>query len=99
VQGGIAVTQLDSLDMLLLVNDPDGFVEAVQRIERHVFFNVSSRVHVFETTIRYCGVSTCTRALLAEVHSKQIELTVTEHAIYRHIVNGSAMWLPRCCSN
>ena len=56
-QGGIALTLLDSLDSFLLFNDVDSFRLAVDWIsQQHPhLFDVDSRVHVFEVTIRALG--------------------------------------------
>lgn len=53
VQGGIGLTLLDSLDSLLLFGMEEEFKKGVSLIEEHIHFNSSTRVHVFEVTIRY----------------------------------------------
>jgi Glycosyl hydrolase family 47 len=52
LQGGVALTLLDSLDALLLFGLEDEFRAALPLVAQHVHFNVSARVHVFEVTIR-----------------------------------------------
>jgi hypothetical protein len=44
---------LDSLDSLLLLGMEDDFRRGLRLIEEHVHFNSSTRVHVFELTIRF----------------------------------------------
>lgn len=55
VQGGVAVTLLDSLDALLIFNKTDDF-RAAARLVEDVRFNSSGEVHVFELTIRCVAV-------------------------------------------
>ncbi|ODQ66482.1 glycoside hydrolase, partial [Nadsonia fulvescens var. elongata DSM 6958] len=55
VLGGYALTLIDSLDMLPLMNRQDEFAYYIQLIEDTVSFNVSSTIQVFEVTIRVIG--------------------------------------------
>eukprot|EP00892_Ulva_mutabilis_P012498 jgi/Ulvmu1/9620/UM054_0050.1 len=55
VQGGVALTLLDSLDALLIFGQTDDFAAAAALVEHDVQFNSSTRVHVFELTIRALG--------------------------------------------
>lgn len=54
-QGGIAITLLDSLDTLLVMNRRDDALTAVAQIESNVDFDRDAKVHVFETNIRALG--------------------------------------------
>lgn len=54
-QGGIALTLLDSLDMLFLLKRGKDLRKAVLYISKSIDFNVDVRVHVFEVTIRALG--------------------------------------------
>lgn len=49
------MTLLDSLDMLPMINDDEGFRSKVDYISTNTTFNVPSTVQVFETTIRGMG--------------------------------------------
>lgn len=55
VQGGIAITLLDSLDSLLVFGRLDDFREA-ERLTQRLDFDRPERAHVFETTIRYAAL-------------------------------------------
>ncbi|KAK9466586.1 glycoside hydrolase [Lipomyces arxii] len=55
VLGDYSLTLVDSLDMLAMMGDQEGFEAAVKKIERGVNFDLPSRVQVFETTIRMLG--------------------------------------------
>ncbi|CAL8470523.1 g10065 [Coccomyxa elongata] len=54
-QGGIAITLIDSLDTILLMNGGKQLVEAVNWLEQNLTFDLDERVHVFELTIRALG--------------------------------------------
>lgn len=55
-QGGIALTLLDALDALVIFEDLPALREAVAFVDSHPnLFDVDTRVHVFEVTIRALG--------------------------------------------
>lgn len=54
-QGGIALTLLDSLDMLYLLKKGKELRKAVLFISKSLDFDIDVRVHVFEVTIRALG--------------------------------------------
>ncbi len=49
--GGAAMTLVDTLDALVLLNKPAALIHAVEQL-KNVSFDVNRRVHVFELTIR-----------------------------------------------
>lgn len=49
------MTLVDSLDMLLIIGEHDGFLRGVKLVLQHVSFNKSLTVQVFEVTIRVLG--------------------------------------------
>ncbi|GEM11334.1 ER degradation enhancer, mannosidase alpha-like 1, glycoside hydrolase family 47 protein [Rhodotorula toruloides] len=55
VMGDYALTLVDSLDTFAMLNDKEGFEQAVRETIEHVSFDVDSRVQVFEVTIRMMG--------------------------------------------
>lgn len=55
VLGDYSLTLVDSMDALLVFGDEDRFQEAVMMVEEYVDFNISSKVQVFEVTIRMLG--------------------------------------------
>ncbi|GAA5853909.1 hypothetical protein JCM8547_008154 [Rhodosporidiobolus lusitaniae] len=55
VMGDYALTLVDSLDTFPMLNDYNGFEQAVRDTIAHVSFDVDSRVQVFEVTIRMMG--------------------------------------------
>lgn len=63
-QGGIALTLLDALDMLVLAGNPPALQKAVHWVEHEASFDVDARVHVFEVTIRALGGLLSTHALI-----------------------------------
>eukprot|EP00878_Enallax_costatus_P019616 GHUV01020699.1.p1 GENE.GHUV01020699.1~~GHUV01020699.1.p1 ORF type:complete len:1177 (+),score=371.08 GHUV01020699.1:336-3866(+) len=54
-QGGVGLTLIDSLDMLLLLNRRADIQEALKQLAWTVSFDKDQKVHVFETTIRVLG--------------------------------------------
>eukprot|EP00775_Hariotina_reticulata_P009915 gene9915-10071_t len=54
-QGGLALTLVDSLDMLLLLNRRGDIQDALTKLEHALDFDKDVKVHVFETTIRVLG--------------------------------------------
>lgn len=54
-QGGIALTLLDSLDMLYVLKRGKDLRKAVLYISKSIDFDIDVRVHVFEVTIRALG--------------------------------------------
>lgn len=54
-QGGIALTLLDSLDMLYMLKRGKELRKAVLYISKSIDFDIDVRVHVFEVTIRALG--------------------------------------------
>ena len=54
-QGGMALTLLDSLDMLYLLNRRDELRKSVLFISKSLDFEMDARVHVFEVNIRAVG--------------------------------------------
>lgn len=68
-QGGIALTLLDSLDSLLLLNNVTALRHAVHWLAVNPsLFDVDARVHVFEVTIRAMGGLLSTHMLLQQDH-------------------------------
>jgi len=63
-QGGMALTLLDSLDALLLVEDINSLRRAVDWVSTQALFDIDARVHVFEVTIRALGGLLSTHTLL-----------------------------------
>ncbi|KAL3160285.1 hypothetical protein ABBQ38_009677 [Trebouxia sp. C0009 RCD-2024] len=54
-QGGMAMTLIDALDSLLVMNSPTKLREATSWLQDNLTFDVDQRVHVFEVTIRVLG--------------------------------------------
>ncbi|WBW74773.1 alpha mannosidase Mnl1 [Schizosaccharomyces osmophilus] len=55
VRGNYLLTLIDTIDTLVVLNDPKGFHEAVQKIIQHLTFETDTKVQVFEVTIRILG--------------------------------------------
>ncbi len=54
--GGLSTTLIDSLDMLAVLRDRQGFTEGVDWVLEHIKnFDLDSNVSVFETNIRILG--------------------------------------------
>jgi mannosidase alpha-like ER degradation enhancer 2 len=54
--GGVSTTLIDSLDMLAILGDSQGFTEGIEWILRNMRnFDIDSNVSVFETNIRVLG--------------------------------------------
>lgn len=68
-QGGMALTLLDSLDSLLVFNQPGKLQKAVQWLEHNLSFAMDERVHVFEVTIRALGGLLSSHMLLKRMPS------------------------------
>ena len=54
-QGGMAITLIDSLDMLYLLRRDKDLRKAVLYISKSLSFDIDAKVHVFEVTIRALG--------------------------------------------
>jgi ER degradation enhancer, mannosidase alpha-like 2 len=54
-QGGIALTLIDSLDTLITLGEVESLRRAVHWLQANASFEVDSRVHIFELTIRAVG--------------------------------------------
>ena len=52
---GMALTLIDSLSTLAVLGERDEFIAAIDRVRRHVHFEQSVRVNVFEVNIRLLG--------------------------------------------
>ena len=65
-QGGMAITLLDSLDMLYLMKRDKDLRKAVLFISKSLHFDIDARVHVFEVTIRAVGGLLSGHVLLSE---------------------------------
>ena len=69
---GVALTLIDSLSTLAVLNERDEFNAAIARIRRHVHFAQSVRVNVFEVNIRLLGGLLSGHVLAAD---KRLNLT------------------------
>uniref|UniRef100_A0A383VV16 alpha-1,2-Mannosidase n=1 Tax=Tetradesmus obliquus TaxID=3088 RepID=A0A383VV16_TETOB len=65
-QGGLGLTLVDSLDMLLLLNRRGDVVAALEQLRSVLSFDKDVKVHVFETTIRVLGGLLSGHMLLAD---------------------------------
>ncbi|GLI62009.1 hypothetical protein VaNZ11_004584 [Volvox africanus] len=54
-QGGLAITLVDSLDALVVLNRRQDLSNAVELVRGHLTFDKDIKVHVFETVIRVLG--------------------------------------------
>ncbi|EFJ49043.1 hypothetical protein VOLCADRAFT_59905, partial [Volvox carteri f. nagariensis] len=54
-QGGLAITLVDALDALVVLNRRHDVAESVDLIRKHLNFDKDTKVHVFETVIRVLG--------------------------------------------
>ncbi|GIL75349.1 hypothetical protein Vretimale_8025 [Volvox reticuliferus] len=54
-QGGLAITLVDSLDALVVLNRRQDLADAVELVRSHLTFDKDIKVHVFETVIRVLG--------------------------------------------
>ena len=75
MQGGVSITLLDTLDAHLVFNATGRFRHALTLLDTGVTFDVDSRVHVFELTIR-CDVL-------------QRRDVITKHQITLHLIRDS----------
>ncbi|CAL5220465.1 g2487 [Coccomyxa viridis] len=64
-QGGVAITLIDALDTLLVMDREEHLVSAVHWLDINLSFDLDARVHVFELTIRALGSLLSTHVLLA----------------------------------
>ena len=55
VAGNFSLTLIDVLDTFVILNDPEGFNNAVRNVIDWVHFDVNTKPQVFETTIRVLG--------------------------------------------
>lgn len=74
LQGGVALTLLDSLGALLIFGKADQFKAAADLVEHQVAFNSSGEVHVFELTIRCAPCLTTATALQNHLESLAAEI-------------------------
>ncbi|DBB03198.1 TPA: hypothetical protein ACH3X1_000010 [Trebouxia sp. C0004] len=63
-QGGVALTLIDALDSLVVMNSPAKLRGAVQWLCQSLTLDVDARVHVFEVTIRALGGLLSTHVML-----------------------------------
>ena len=69
---GVALTLIDSLSTLAVLNERTEFNAAIDRVRRHVHFGQSVRVNVFEVNIRLLGGLLSGHVLAAD---KRLDLT------------------------
>jgi ER degradation enhancer, mannosidase alpha-like 1 len=55
VAGNFSLTLIDSLDTLVVLNDPAGFEDAVRKVIYWVSFDVDTKPQIFESNIRVLG--------------------------------------------
>ena len=55
MNGNFYLTLIDTLDTLVVLNDPDAFEDAVRRVIAHVSFDVDTKPQIFEANIRILG--------------------------------------------
>ncbi|KAG2431990.1 hypothetical protein HYH02_013063, partial [Chlamydomonas schloesseri] len=54
-QGGLAITLVDSLDALMLLNRKQDVLDSLELVRQELRFDKDIKVHVFETVIRVLG--------------------------------------------
>ncbi|EPX73802.1 alpha mannosidase-like protein [Schizosaccharomyces octosporus yFS286] len=55
VRGNYLLTLIDTIDTLVVLNDTEGFHEAVRKVIQHLTFETDTKVQLFEATIRILG--------------------------------------------